>query len=978
MTVVCRGIRCRVLTSEPVTIGSEPGWRLRVQAEDDGPLRGEQWPVLFPLEPVEPHAPPELSLNRVGRDARWTLLHDAFHLTLAPPTTSLAAASNLNIDFWPYQYIPALRMLSLPRARILNASDVGLGKTIETGLCLRELIARRRANRILILCPASITEQWRDEMETRFGLEFKVFDREGVDTSQSALERDTSPWAVEPRIISSFDYLKRREGAFREVQNLRFDVIICDEAHHLAQNVAEEDGDISDRHRLAVWASQASDSLLLLTATPHSGYDNSLASLLRLLEPSLVPDPTRLQRRIYDRYMIRHLKRHIVKPDGAPLFIPPEKSSPLPVRLSGAEQAVHDAVADQAGELDAQAEKVKSTRDRFALRLVATILRKRASSSLAALRNTVQSRLANLDRAEQAIEIRRDHLRALRRGDSIPDDDLRELEQDAHRSYLSQIRSAGRALRTIEQERTDLHDLQSLLTKCPLETESKAQALLAEFKRIHAAEPSEKIIVFSEYADTVEWLAAFLRRNGYSKIVEFSGSLTPRERAQTLSAFVDGDPLILLTTDAASEGLNLQHNCRRVIHYELPFNPNRMLQRQGRVDRFGQKRPCCFGYLYAADTYEGEVLHRLFEKIERQVLAIGAIGDILGALQAAVIEDLVSRSPSNVKTALADADRTIEQELARLNDASRKELLGNDGIPKTELSTVEAAIKESTTSRVERDRFLLRAIRLADGQASLEQGVLTVQTVPRYWVGGKVKSAYDAIYVNPAKAPRGVTAQQILHDQHPLLLAAIRWVRQSRFQVETDGADHRLAVRVMGDLTTPDVIATFLVTLRSADHMETERLMSVRVDSKLQVQPADAGWLLRGESVENAPTAVIERLFGPWWQRARELAAVEAEKRASEWLNTIRNKRQGELAGLTAQLDDWNKATVASIIHGHDMSPTLFADKPRLPPAVERRRREHQQQFERQQRFIRQRVVFDSPAVEPLGVLLRLPKTEAS
>jgi len=188
------------------------------------------------LEPIEPDELPPLALERPGRDARFRLLHEAFLLTLAPPPSALVAAGRSRIRFELYQQVPALRMLALPRPRILNASDVGLGKTIETGIALRELIARRRGGRILIVCPSGIAQQWRDEMDTKFGLDFKVFDREGVHEVKKSIELGANPWATEPRIIASFDYLKRREGAFREVQNVRFNVIVCDEVHHLADN----------------------------------------------------------------------------------------------------------------------------------------------------------------------------------------------------------------------------------------------------------------------------------------------------------------------------------------------------------------------------------------------------------------------------------------------------------------------------------------------------------------------------------------------------------------------------------------------------------------------------------------------------------------------------------------------------------------------------------------------------------------------
>src|SRR5262249_8974513 len=155
-----------------------------------------------------------------------------------------------------------------------------------------------------------------------------------------------------------------------------------------------------------------------------------------------------------------------------------------------------------------------------------------------------------------------------------------------------------------------------------------------ELESIHGGEPDEKVIVFSEYAATASWLAGFLGRRGYAdRLLTFDGDLSGKDRKKTLARFQSPEVLLLISTDAASEGLNLQEHCPRVIHYELPFNPNRMLQRQGRVDRYGQERPCRFAFLYARDTYEGEVLSRLFTKIETQIARLGAIGDVLGALQ---------------------------------------------------------------------------------------------------------------------------------------------------------------------------------------------------------------------------------------------------------------------------------------------------------------------------------------------------------
>jgi superfamily II DNA or RNA helicase len=847
-----------------------------------------------------------------------------------------------------------------------------LGKTVETGITLRELNARRRADRILIICPAGICEQWQEEMACKFGLEFKVFDREGVHDARKCIEVGGNPWATEPRIIASFDYLKRRDGAFREVQNLRFSVIVCDEVHHLADNTLTDD--ISDRYRLAQWVAKAADALILLSATPHSGYDESLASLLNLLEPTLVPDIQKMNYRVYGRYLIRHLKRHIKRPDGSDFFVKPLPSHPLAVSLSDEEAAVRRAVARQAGELDAQAEKMKAVRDRYALRMVATVLRKRAASSMAALRATIDNRMHNLGEAAERVEIRRDHLRSLRKGETIPDEALTQLEIDLHKTFLSQIRAAGQRIRSIEQEKEDLLELEELVSRCPTDTESKAVVLLDELQRVHAAQPDEKVIVFSEYTTTVEWLIGFLERNGYQgRVIRFDGSLTGPERKQALAHFAKPETLLQVSTDAASEGLNLQEHCHRVIHYELPFNPNRMLQRQGRVDRFGQTRPCEFGFLYAKDTYEGEVLARLFTKIENQVLRLGSVGDVLGSLQADRIEELISQSPPDVRAAIEEAERQITAELARIDEGRTRDLLG-DAPPSEDDTAVRQAIAAGEKINVNVADFLIRAINLAGGRCQRDGDLLQVSTVPVNWIGGRVPAKYDALYLNYATAPRGARPGEILDDEHDLVQRAVRWVREGRYSRQHD---HRLSVRLTPDCAQPDLIATFIATVRAADHTEMEQLVAVRIVADGSVDPDDAISLLHQEGAGNVPSDRVRALFGSWWQAAIQKAEETARQRAERWRESARQKRFAEQGELKRQFDLWARVTRETITAGYERPQAVLPgmEKP-LPPAVQRRLREHRKQVDQYDEFLNQRLVFETPTVEPLGVLLRVPAKE--
>jgi SNF2 family DNA or RNA helicase len=388
LSVRVRGERFTVVDVQPVSRGvTGPLTRLTLRGLE-GELRGMEIVVLHPIDPVEPDVVPELSLTQVGRLARFRLLHDVFRLRLSPPGDLLVGASRSRIRFEAYQYVPAARALNLPRPRLLLADDVGLGKTIEAGLILQDLAARRRASRVLVVSPAGIMGQWQQELRSKFGFRFTVFDSDNLHETRKQLEIGANPWAIEPRVIASMDFIKRREGAFRDLSSTKWDVIIVDEAHHLSAGRSSED--VTDRHRLGRWLAEATDALLLLTATPHDGYDEGFISLLGMLEPSLVSPEREVQINRYERYLVRRLKRHIRTPDGSPKFLE-RQVRPCAVQLTRDELRLHEAVLSQARDLEDLAQQTRRETDAEAIRLVATILRKRAASSRSALKAQLSS-----------------------------------------------------------------------------------------------------------------------------------------------------------------------------------------------------------------------------------------------------------------------------------------------------------------------------------------------------------------------------------------------------------------------------------------------------------------------------------------------------------------------------------------------------------------------------------------------------------
>lgn len=974
-TVRARGTRFTILSSDNIT--QENGKilsRLRLRALEE-PFRNEEVCVLYPIEDIEPDDIPELDLTRPGRLARFQLLMDAIRLSLSPADDRLVSSIRSRIEFEPYQQVPALRALELPRPRLLIADDVGLGKTIEAGLILRELNARRRAARILIVCPASITDQWQIELASKFGFEFKIFDSEGVAEARRSLEAGTNPWCAEPRVIASVDFVKRREGAFRELSASRWDVIIIDEAHHLASG--GNDDELTDRYRLARWlAAENTGALLLLTATPHDGYDPNFAALLSLLEPALVIEGRDLKYEQYRRNMVRRLKRHVRLPDGSPKFVERAPVQAIPVTLPPAELSLQSAVSDEAATLDLMAEKALRA-DRESIRLVATILRKRAASSLAAIRKTIAQRKENVAQTIADVEIRRDHLRAIRRGETISEEAQARLERDLYRTYLSSMQRTGRELRRLKEETDRLEQLESLVADCGSGPEAKLLVLERWVKELHAAGPEKKVIIFSEYADTVDSIVDYLEANGYSgQIVRLAGDTgTRKDRKNALARFASPSFKLLVTTDVAGEGLNLHEHCHHLVHFELPWNPNRMEQRNGRIDRYGQKLPPTIGFLYAEDSYEGEVLKRLVFKIEAQMRRLGSVGDVLGQIQAESIERLLSRPVSDLQQAVHDAEAQIDNELNRASDPRVRAQIGEGDEDSDELSRAEAAVNRERERGVALDVFLQRAVIAAGGTVERHENALSV-TTPSAWRSLEVHERYERLLA-PGSFRQGeeTPADEILHDEHPLLVAAVRWVRATRFRKDDD---HRLSYVVVPEIPEPDLVATFLVTLQDGMAAKMERFESVRVSpvlvtSKDAIADEDAS---RSTHPGNVTAGRLQELFGSWWQQAKAAADTEVQRRAITWRDEVTVLRALERDIQKPEIDRWDQATRQAILGDYErqsQQPGLFGDKPTLPPAVRRKLDEHRKRVDLQHSTLDRRARLDEPIVEQLGILLRVP-----
>ena len=454
-----------------------------------------------------------------------------------------------SIDLLAYQLEPGLAMLRDGHPRLLIADDVGLGKTIEAGLILRELAMRHDAFRAILLVPAGLREQWREELTARFSLEPTMADAPWLRDVARALPPDINPWSLPGIYLSSFDFVKRAE-ALRPLEDVRWDVLVVDEAHAAT---------LSTDRRAAVDAiAVRAQRVLLLTATP-PGDPAQFEGLCRIGSFAGEGDIPMFQR------------------GRASQVVKPRRSSVLLVRLNEAERRMHRSLERYTALLWAEAARTGNPH----ARLVSTILRKRALSSAAALELSLRRRKALL--VGQAIVQQQQLL--------LPLQDL-EIEEDVVPD--TSLGSWVLPDRASEERWLD----ESIRSACETtEAESKVRVLKRLLTRVR-----EPMIVFTEYRDTLACLQRLLQAEGIHTCA-IHGGLTSAERHAVLAEFAQGGAT-LLATDAAAEGLNLQQRCRIVVHYELPWNPARMLQRTGRVDRIGQTRRVHEIALVAADTAE--------------------------------------------------------------------------------------------------------------------------------------------------------------------------------------------------------------------------------------------------------------------------------------------------------------------------------------------------------------------------------------
>lgn len=566
----------------------------------------------------------------------------------------------------PHQLLALQRVISGDRIRYLLADEVGLGKTIEAGLILRELKIRGLVRRILVVAPAGLVLQWQSEMKTHFGEDFRLIlpGTFAALRQAGAVGEDENLWRMQHQVICTVDSVKpmdTRRGwsqdqiarynreRFEDLVSAGWDLIIVDEAHRLGGSTEQV-----ARFKLGDALSQAAPYLLLLSATPHQGKSDAFRRLIGFLDPDALPGDDAITREAVAPFVIRTEKRRAIDANENPLF-KPRFTQLVPIEWGSAhteQRALYDAVTEYVRDGYNRAIKEKQTAVGFLMILMQRLI----TSSTAAIRTALERRLTVLELPQSQLSL-------------FPEDVGEDWSSlDGQQQFDTILRTR---LKGLKDERKEVELLLSAARRCEAEgPDVKAEALLdrIQLQQREENDPTLKVLIFTEFIPTQAMLANFLEHRGFT-VVSLNGSMDLEERRQAQRRFA-GDAQILLSTDAGGEGLNLQF-CHVIVNYDLPWNPMKIEQRIGRVDRIGQKHIVRAMNFALEGTVELRVREVLEQKLARilEEFGVDKLADVLDSEEGGVpFEELFAQAivaPEDAErraTALADDIRRRAEE----------------------------------------------------------------------------------------------------------------------------------------------------------------------------------------------------------------------------------------------------------------------------------------------------------------------------
>ncbi len=760
-----------------------------------------------------------------GDGQAFRLVSEAHRIRLAHLFDPVLAVHTSVVEPLPHQ-ITAVYEQMLPRQplRFLLADDPGAGKTIMAGLLIKELIARGDLQRCLVVCPGSLAEQWQDELYQRFHLPFEILTNDKLEAAR------TGNWFLETNlVIARLDKLSRNEDVQEKLRapDGRWDFVICDEAHKMSASFFGGEIKYTKRHRLGQLLSTLSRHFLLMTATPHNGKEEDFQLFMSLL------DGDRFEGRFRDGVhatdvsdmMRRMVKEQLLKFDGTPLF-PERLAYTVPYKLSNAEAHLYKAVTDYVREEFNRAEALQNDKRAGTVGFALTILQRRLASSPEAIYQSLRRRRERLESWLRELEL-------LQRGSQVTPvfattaseidaEDIEDLEEApdnevevAEEEILDQA-SAARSIAELKAEINTLKHLEILALEVRHSGSDTKWCELAKLldeifttgsKSTHSAtsnpgsgdgitpklipSPRQKLVIFTEHRDTLNYLESRITTllGKKESVIVIHGGKGREERAKAQEVFRhDPEVQVLLATDAAGEGINLQR-AHLMVNYDLPWNPNRIEQRFGRIHRIGQTEVCHLWNLVAGETREGDVYRNLLEKLEQARKALGGqVFDVLGKLQfeGRPLRDLLIEAIryGDQPEVRARLNRVVEKALDQehIQDLLEERALVHDAMDASRVNRIREDLERAEARRLQPhyiESFFHEAFKCLGGSAKQrEPKRYEITHVPNairnrdrlIGVGEPVLPRYErVVFEKTLVAPPGYPMAAFICPGHPLL-----------------------------------------------------------------------------------------------------------------------------------------------------------------------------------------------------------------
>lgn len=739
------------------------------------------------------------------------LASEAYRISLAHLFDPYLAVHTSSVEPLPHQ-ISAVYQEMLPRLplRYVLADDPGAGKTIMTGLFIKELIARGDLKRCLIVSPGSLAEQWQDELFQKFHLRFEILTNDRMESAASG-----NIFTEVDLCICRLDKLARNDSLQEKLKVSEWDLIVCDEAHKMSATIWGGEVKYTKRFQLGRLLSNITRNFLLLTATPHNGKEDDFHLFLSLIDPERFEGTHGNTQQAVDvsDVMRRLVKEELLKFDGKPLF-PERIAYTVNYDLSPLEAQLYTAVTEYVQEEFNRADKLNNER-KTTVGFALTILQRRLASSPEAIYQSLRRRRERLEHrlAEERLGKRAADYADL--GDDFDEDDFAPEEQEELEEKVVDHASAAATIAELEAEIRTLKRLEAMANKVRVSGIDRKweelSLLLQDNESMFSADGQrEKLIIFTEHKDTLNYLTEKIRSllGSDEAVVTIHGGMVRDERRKVEELFKqDKGVRILIATDAAGEGINLQR-AHLMINYDLPWNPNRLEQRFGRIHRIGQTEVCHLWNLVAQETREGFVFQRLFQKLEEERQALGGkVFDILGkmtfdnkSLRDLLIEAVRYGNDSKVKDRLNQVvDSSLDQ--GALRKLIEERALTDDVMDVHAVMEIKEDIERIEAHKLQPhfiEAFFVEAFRSVGGKIrQRESGRYEITSVPyavrnrdmQIGYGEPVLHRYervcfDKIYCNVQGQPPAA----LICPGHPLLEATIDLVRERNVDVMKRGA----------------------------------------------------------------------------------------------------------------------------------------------------------------------------------------------